>query len=228
MEGVQHFQLSRKAYRSHLTRIYKKVSEIVEAGKTPNDLQVSALKSAVEQLQHKADILRDLDAKIADAMQDETELEGEIFESKEMQDTILEKIGEINYFLERQMDIRANSIQVTHSLDASAQPFQPSPPVVSERPADFEQSPRINSTLTHDSMPERHRGDRGNTASSVSHLPKLNLPTFSGEPLSWQTFWDSFSTAVDSNHILSGVQKFNYLRAQLHGEAASHCGFSTH
>ena len=196
MEGVQHFQSSRKALISftHLTRIYKKVSEIVEAGETPNDLQV------VEQLQRKAEILRYLDAKIADAMQDETELEGEIFESEEIQDTILEKIGQINYFLERQTDIRANNTQVTHSLDASARPFQPSPPVVSERPADSEQSPRINSTLTHDSTPERHRGDRGDTASSVRRLPKLNLPTFSGEPLSWQTFWDFFSVAVDSNH----------------------------
>ena len=55
---------------------------------------------------------------------------------------------------------------------------------------------------------------------SVSRLPKLSLPTFSGDPLSWQTFWDCFSVAVDSSPILSGVQKFNYLRAQLQGEAA--------
>ena len=60
MEGMQRFQSSRKAYHSHLTRIYKKVSEIVEAGETPNDLQVSVLKSAVEQLQRKAEILQDL------------------------------------------------------------------------------------------------------------------------------------------------------------------------
>ena len=57
---MQHFQSSRKAYHSHLTRIYKKVSEIVEAGETPNDLQVSVLKSAVKQLQRKAEILQDL------------------------------------------------------------------------------------------------------------------------------------------------------------------------
>ena len=55
---------------------------------------------------------------------------------------------------------------------------------------------------------------------SVSRLPKLSLPTFSGDPLSWQTFWDCFSAAVDSSPVLSGVQKFNYLRTQLQGEAA--------
>ena len=53
-------------------------------------------------------------------------------------------------------------------------------------------------------------------------LPKLSLPKFSGEPLEWQTFWDSFDASVDSNASLSGVQKFQYLRAQLTGPAA-HC-----
>ena len=36
----------------------------------------------------------------------------------------------------------------------------------------------------------------------------------------WQTFWDSFNAAVHSNASLTGVQKFNYLRAQLQGDAA--------
>ena len=38
--------------------------------------------------------------------------------------------------------------------------------------------------------------------------------------MSWQTFWGSFGAAVDSNPVLLGVQKFNYLRAQLQVEAA--------
>ena len=32
--------------------------------------------------------------------------------------------------------------------------------------------------------------------------------------------WDSFSAAVDSNPCLTGIQKFNYLRAQLKGDAS--------
>jgi len=44
--------------------------------------------------------------------------------------------------------------------------------------------------------------------------------TFSGDSIQWQTFWDSFDAAVHSNAGLSVVQKFNYLRAQLHGDAA--------
>ena len=52
-----------------------------------------------------------------------------------------------------------------------------------------------------------------------SRLPKLNLPTFSGNPLGWFTFWDSFEAAVHSNTSLGGVQKFTYLKAQLMGDA---------
>lgn len=54
----------------------------------------------------------------------------------------------------------------------------------------------------------------------VSCLPKLSLPNFSGDPLTWQGFQDSFDAAVHNNPSLDGVQKFNYLRAQLEGDAA--------
>lgn len=55
---------------------------------------------------------------------------------------------------------------------------------------------------------------------TLARLPKLSLPTFSGDPLQWRTFWDSFDAAVNSNTGLSDVQKFNYLRAQVRGDAA--------
>jgi len=45
-----------------------------------------------------------------------------------------------------------------------------------------------------------------------SHLPKLTLPVFSGDPLNWQTFSDSFSAAVHMNPALGCIQKFNYLK----------------
>lgn len=54
---------------------------------------------------------------------------------------------------------------------------------------------------------------------NYSRLPKLPLLTFVGNPLEWQTFWDSFSAAVDSNPNFTGIQKFNYLCAQLQRDA---------
>ncbi|XP_065911194.1 uncharacterized protein [Dysidea avara] len=55
---------------------------------------------------------------------------------------------------------------------------------------------------------------------SLTRLPKLDLPHFSGNPLFWQAFWDSFEAAVHSNTALTGVQKLSYLRAQLKGDAS--------
>ena len=48
-------------------------------------------------------------------------------------------------------------------------------------------------------------------------MPKLTLPIFGGDPLKWQ---DSFDSAVHFNAVLTNVQKLNYLRAHLEGEAA--------
>ena len=51
-------------------------------------------------------------------------------------------------------------------------------------------------------------------------LPKLSLPTFSGDVLAWQAFWDSYESAIHHNTCLTDVQKFNYLKTMLEGEAA--------
>ena len=58
------------------------------------------------------------------------------------------------------------------------------------------------------------------TVQNVSRLPKLILPTFDGNPLYWQSFWDSYRAAVHDNPSLSDIQEFNYLRAQLRGDAS--------
>ena len=62
-------------------------------------------------------------------------------------------------------------------------------------------------------------GSNSSTFQNVSRLPKLILITFHGNPLYWQPFWDSYQAAVDDNPSLSDIQKFNYLRAQLLGDA---------
>lgn len=60
------------------------------------------------------------------------------------------------------------------------------------------------------------------SASSQFHrLPKLSFPTFDGDILKWQSFWDTFESTIHFNTSLTDVQKFNYLRSQTEGEAAS-------
>ena len=52
-------------------------------------------------------------------------------------------------------------------------------------------------------------------------LPQIQIPTFSGNLKDWVTFRDLFEATIDSNSHLSGVQKFQYLRSLVSGEAAS-------
>ena len=42
-----------------------------------------------------------------------------------------------------------------------------------------------------------------NSSNSSNHrLPKLTLPIFMGNPLKWQTFWDTYKTAIHNNDSL--------------------------
>ncbi|XP_070550259.1 uncharacterized protein [Ptychodera flava] len=50
-------------------------------------------------------------------------------------------------------------------------------------------------------------------------LPKLDLNCFDGDVLKWKEFWDCFESAIHKNPKLSAIEKFNYLRSKLSGDA---------
>ncbi|XP_070550547.1 uncharacterized protein [Ptychodera flava] len=52
------------------------------------------------------------------------------------------------------------------------------------------------------------------------NLPKLTLEKFEGDILKWQSFYDGFKAAVHDDANLSNIQRFQYLKAHLTGEAA--------
>ncbi|XP_036340244.1 uncharacterized protein LOC118749546 [Rhagoletis pomonella] len=53
------------------------------------------------------------------------------------------------------------------------------------------------------------------TVSAGIRLPKMELPTFSGDSTEWIGFFDAFSSLVDCDAALSNVQKLHYLRSCL-------------
>ena len=53
-----------------------------------------------------------------------------------------------------------------------------------------------------------------------TRLPKLELPKFKGDLMTWTAFWDAFNSAVHENPDISSVDKFNYLKLRLKGAAA--------
>ena len=56
--------------------------------------------------------------------------------------------------------------------------------------------------------------------SSIRHTHRTNEGFGNSTRLNLPQFWDSFEAAIHSNPNLTGVQNFNYLRAQLQGDGA--------
>ena len=62
-------------------------------------------------------------------------------------------------------------------------------------------------------LPETHK-------QTTIKLPFLQLKKFGGNPTEWKAFWDAFASAIDNNTGLENVQKLNYLKSYLYGNAA--------
>ena len=50
-------------------------------------------------------------------------------------------------------------------------------------------------------------------------LPKIDIVPFAGDKLKWAEFWDSFECAIHNNKKLSNIERFNYLKGKVSGEA---------
>ena len=57
--------------------------------------------------------------------------------------------------------------------------------------------------------------DKTPPASKGVKLPKIDVPTFDGNILNWQTFWEQFSIAIHDRTNLSDTEKLVYLRHSL-------------
>ena len=169
---------------------------------------------AIERLEQKRQKLSQLDTEIADLIEKPKDLEEEILESEELQCTIVEQICRAKTFLEtsqKQQQLVEPTEQTAQSTSAivASQP----PQSAGSGSSSSSQGAALSSNMVSTSS-------NSSTVQNVSHLPKLILPTFDGNPLYWQSFWDSYRAAVHDNPSLSDIQKINYLRAQLRGDAS--------
>ena len=60
---------------------------------------------------------------------------------------------------------------------------------------------------------------RGDNKILNTKLPKLEFPVFKGNPLEWQSFYDQFNISIHQNKTLSDIDRFNYMRKYLAGQA---------
>ena len=219
MEDIQRFRAKRRGLKSGVTKLLAKIDGAISSrledvhSEVVSEYQRLSVSTAITQLEAKRGQITELDANIAAAIQTEDELEAEICDALTYHSTLEERIAFLTEFVRKAnrppiaADEHLPTLESVTDDEEESDPREPSPdPIVTDHAA------RASDT-------SRSHGDR-ETYHNYSRLPKLVLPTFSGESLQWQTFWDSFEAAVHSNPHLTGVQKFNYLRAQLHGDAA--------
>ena len=226
MDALQHAKASRRGGCSFVTKLFTKVHAITEADDevTPQSISQAdkeTIDLVLSQLSAKKCQLEELDQTILAAITTEQELEDEVTDAEMYHFELAEKIAMLGKFSTASTTTRTN---------------QPAPPTPTQQDQQLpeqcvvEQSNRedtdqpsatgnaissisVSNTLSH--TPVAH-----NVGQSVRQLPKLTLPTFSGDSLQFQTFWDSFEAAIHNNKGLTGVQKFHYLRTQLLGNAA--------
>ena len=228
---VSNLRASRRAHRAHLTRIYGKIATILESDETPNERNTATLQTSLEQIEAKRTTILELDTSIRATIEDESALESEILDSEEIMFTIAEKIAFIRAVLARPRQPSVETPPLPDSVPTSELVIPPTTPATPP-PSDHsvsEDPPVPIAPLTRSSSTDRPEGHitPASISQNASRLPKLTLPRFGGDPLKWQTFWDSFESAVHSNTVLTNVQKLNYLRVHLEGEAArAVAGFS--
>ena len=214
MEELPKLLASRRAHKAHLTKLRHRIDETAEGTITHNE--IALLKLLVDQLKQKKQTLKELNDKIAVLLETPEDLEAEIFDAEELNSLIMEKVCVSDNLIEL---AKGNFSQ--HVLSHSPENIS--------TPSNLQQNGQENQQSNSPPSTGTSGNDiQGNTAASAENppmplvstfqtnrLPKLVLPWFNGNPLEWQSFWDSFRSAVHDNSSISDVQKFNYLRAQL-------------
>ncbi|XP_032685831.1 uncharacterized protein LOC116850993 [Odontomachus brunneus] len=81
---------------------------------------------------------------------------------------------------------------------------------------------RVRPTLALDDLNQAALPDvpRVRNNDSNVRLPKINLPTFSGDYEEWYSFFNTFNALIHSNTSLNEIQKFHYLKFAVKGKAA--------
>ena len=173
----------RAGHRSAVKRLLKKFNEEIQ--KSEEERDTNEVKSTIKSLTNKRTILEDLDARILDYTPEE-DVEKEIEDADGYVFEIEKTLSKFETFSQSNMHAQPATNQTEFSLNPNA-------PAFPEGSSSY-LHPMQNQTLPLYSS----QGNFSNTSTNSSQyhkLPKLNMPTFDGNILNWQSFWDSFSSA---------------------------------
>ena len=191
-------QLTRKrrlraGHRASTTRILGQVEPAI----TADPIDVSKIIQLKRSLEDKLRSLSDLDQAILD-LTPEDSIETEIIQADEIKERLYSALTKLDHCLSSPVLPHMKAAAATH------------PPATHPSNAEDE---------FHATDPPPSAVGPGPVQSVKVKLPKISLPRFNGRPVKWIPFWDSYESTIHSNHDLSSVDKFNYLRSLLDGVA---------
>ena len=124
-----------------------------------------------------------------------------------LDDEILEGLKEkqeICNEIERSSDIRLNIQETIFQIDSKLKETS----ISEERFSGNSANSNVNDFL--ENLFEGRNNSNGK-------LPNLSIKCFNGNPIEFQSFFDSFQAAIHENNSLKNITKFNYLRTFLRG-----------
>lgn len=206
----------RKGQKGAVSKLLKKFEDMKSDETTPRIDKLSNIASA---LQKKVEVITELNEQILADLEEE-EIEVEIPESDEYIFNLELNIQHVKRLIQTitsRLNVHAASYlsdqnpTASNSTSTNAQPFTQQPPLVRNR-VSSENVSQVHAQESLHTMPHTS----ASVSSSIYHrLPKLDLPVFEGDVLEWQSFWDSYESAIHTNQSLSDVQRFTYLKSLL-------------
>lgn len=203
----------RNGHKSAAAKLVQRFAELKESD--IEEINTEEVLAIEERLESRVKLIEDLNNKILDELNEEVEIEAEIVESGEYSLTLQVTLQSIKLFIKaRCSNMNVNSNVADFTDLTQTQPLQVTPQDESDDPRTTIHS----NYMTETRDPMIYPQPTTLPSSSFSKLPKLELPKFDGDIMEWSAFWDSYESAVHSNHSITNVQKFNYLKSLLVNE----------
>ena len=197
----------RQTLRQKITRTFAQFSTFKDDNNDPEHYSpfvIANLYAIVTKMEEAKRDLKDLDNEIFDTFEADFFTEDEITDEADRCEEYHDRIREV--LATGELVVHLNAIKEQEQLNRSL-------------PAGTATSTPARSSF---GIPGGTVGPPPSSASTGIaglKLPLATLPTFSGNPLDWPSFYDRFMAMIDRDTRLGPVQKLEYLKSSLKNEA---------
>lgn len=213
-DSLKRLRAIRSGNRGVVTKYTKEAIELLKVG--PGDESAKdRLSTIANLLNEKINRLKELDVQVLELC-DVTDIEQEIEETEDIFSRTSDVRREITKFTSQQID-KSTKTPVLVTVDATKAKQTTS--VVHTESSDEANLVGVSLNQTTKETEQTSSPSKNTRPSARSKLPKLVLPKFKGDVTNYQTFWQTFESAVHNNTELTTIDKFNYLFSLLEGQA---------